>query len=182
MSLFGCKETRSELGLLVCKKGRVLGKLKPVLALPLVKELSLTQQGGGFELRWKEEVCCALQLHTPVLTDLVTSRLEQMSRYQQEPFGPGCCTHKWIWHYAELFPAALQGTTLPAADASNRDLMPEHYDSEIMDTFIRQQLRAREHEFTRLHRLSVFAGTWNCGGTPPRTHLTSGSATAAVLT
>jgi phosphatidylinositol-bisphosphatase len=173
VALFGCKETRSEQGLLVCKKGRVLGKLKPVLALPLVKELTLIQQEGGFELRWKDEVCCSLQVHTPVLTDLVTSRLAQMSRYQKEPFGPGCCTHKWIWYYAELFPAVLQGSSLPHVEASASDLMPEHYDSEIMDTFIRQQLRAREHEFTRFHNLSVFAGTWNCGGTPPRAHLTS---------
>ena len=173
VALFGCKDTRSELGVLVCKKGRVLGKLKPVLALPLVRELTLTQQEGGFDLRWKGEVCCLVQVRSPVLSDLITSRLAQMTRYQQEPFCPGCCTHKWIWHYAELFPPALQGIEQQTADSHSRELMPEHYDSEIMETYIRQQLRVREHEFTRVHSLSVFAGTWNCGGTAPKSRLTS---------
>ena len=45
--------------------------------------------------------------------------------------------------------------------------MPEHFNTGIMHSYIKEQLKKRENEYLLIGELIVFVGTWNCAGTPP---------------
>lgn len=159
-----------EQALFICKKSRLLGKLKLFRVYPVTKELRLAPRPHGFQVSWGDESSEDLVVlcEDERLLDTLSQRLAEMASYQREPFNAQASAYRWIWFYETYIPAAIGD--IEAASISSRlsiGLKPEHYGKEAMLTYVQQQLQKRESEYVTTHYVPGFAGTWNCAGTGP---------------
>lgn len=159
-----------EQALFICKKSRLLGKLKLFRVYPVTKELRLAPRPHGFQVSWGDECSEDLVIvcEDERLLDTLSQRLAEMASYQREPFNAQASAYRWIWFYETFIPAAIGD--LEATGVSSRmsiGLKPEHYGKEAMLTYVQQQLQKRESEYVTTHYVPVFVGTWNCAGTGP---------------
>lgn len=145
--------------------------------MPVVHELTLIPESNGFIFRWRDfsETQYEIITKDKLLYENFLDHVCQAATYQREPFKLGSATHQWIWHYQDsIHPKIKEVTKSQDPIFSNRKsikFQPEHFGSEIMNTYIKEQLVKRESEYIKIDELSIFIGIWNCGGTGPEESL-----------
>jgi hypothetical protein len=145
--------------------------------MPVVHELTLIPETNGFIFRWRDfsETQYEIITKDKLLYENFLDYVCQAATYQTEPFKLGSATHQWVWHYQDSIHPKIKGAPKSQDPIfSNRKsvrFQPEHYGSEMMNTYIKEQLVKRESEYIRINELSIFIGIWNCGGTGPEQSL-----------
>lgn len=148
-------------------------KIDLLVAFPITREFSVLKRQNGFAVRWMDlsETQWEIKTKTSGLLEFIQTHIENVSKYQREPFKPGSVSHQFIWHYEESIPSKVKDSSTNTDKVfkhrSSIKLLPEHFGKDIMKTYIKEQLKKRENEFLLIGDLSVFIGTWNCAGTSP---------------
>ncbi|CAG9322206.1 OCRL_2 [Blepharisma stoltei] len=175
-------DSPNELALFLYKPSRLLKintKVSLLVVFPLTKELRIIPREKGYSVRWLDHVETSWEIKTNAheTFNFIAKHIEDVGRYQRAPFSSDANTHRWIWYYESVIPAQVR-----TLDENNeRDfkhrttvaLLPEHFGSEIMNTYIKEQLQKRENEFTEIKDLKIMVGTWNAAGTAPAEPLIS---------
>jgi len=124
-------------------------------------------------LRWLTFVETQIEFQTSSdnLFKYIKNHIEQASVYQREPFQTGSPTHQWLWYYQNSIHQKLKDPNStqisPLVHRCTVEFRPEHFNTELMASYIKEQLKKRESEYCTHQNIPVFVGTWNCGGTGP---------------
>lgn len=176
LALVRSRAQSHEAALFIFKRGRVLGRLRPIHAFPAVQELVIRLfDNQEFQLMW-------LDYEPTRLVGMCPEKLfwQQLQRiraefagYQQEPFSSKSTSHRWLWYYENIISSYIRDPQFAqnVMKMTILPLQPEHYGKEPMQAFIQLQLNNRIREYASFRTVSVFAGTWNCGGTSPSASL-----------
>lgn len=149
------------------------GKIETLAVMPITRELNIFPRNNGFALRWLDfvETQIEFQVSSDNMFKYIKNHIEQASVYQREPFQTGSPTHQWLWFYQTSIHQKLKDVSLIEIDQFTHrntvEFKPEHFNKDIMASYIKEQLKKRESEYSTQENIPVFVGTWNCGGTGP---------------
>ena len=148
-------------------------KIELVTVFPITKELSIHTRTNGFALRWLNftETQIEVQTKSDKLYTYLLNHLREASTYQREAFKTGSPTHQWVWYYQNSIHPRLKDSSPRGPDMfSARETVqfrPEHFGQDIMCSYIKEQMKKRENDFSANEEIKVFVGTWNTAGTAP---------------
>jgi hypothetical protein len=155
------------------------GNIELLTVMPVLHEFTLIPGNNGFLFQWRDFTETQFEIMTKDISiyQKLAHSINQATTYQREPFKQGSPTHQWIWHYQDSIHPKLKDplqTTDPLfTKKKSIKFQPEHFGTDIMITYIKEQLRKRESEFIHIENTSMFIGVWNCAGTGPEESLLS---------
>ncbi|OMJ75731.1 hypothetical protein SteCoe_25068 [Stentor coeruleus] len=171
--------SQSELSLFLFRPSRMYiinGKIELLTVMPVLHELTLTLSNNGFLFQWRDFTETQFEIMTKDISiyQKLLYSINQATTYQRESFKQGSPTHQWIWHYQDSIHPKLKDHQTNDPIFSKRKsikFQPEHFGTDIMITYIKEQLRKRESDFINIEDISMFIGVWNCAGTGPEESL-----------
>ncbi|CAG9334456.1 OCRL_3 [Blepharisma stoltei] len=149
------------------------GGLELLIVLPLTKEIQIIQKSDGFLFRWLtyDTTLWNITTNNKKLINTLIKHIEEVSRYQREPFHALSNSHKWMWYYESAIPIQVRSIEYNTENNSTQKisnvLLPEHYGKDMMNAYIKDQLKIRETEYTEIRDIKMIIGTWNTAGKGP---------------